>query len=275
MYLLYKLKSFWKEKWYKIENLHILTCNHQTRIETSEEIQKVISFAHPHPYTVSTYYWTNKSENHLRTWRHNEFINACLANQSIYLLLWHHLDDRIETSILNIMRGCGIEGIQSMKEVDKHYLNESIHIFRPLISWSKAEIENECKKNNIPYSIDKSNYDVSTSKRNRIRYELFHNKDSNNIRTSLKRLYKFLDNWKNNDKKAAKTEIGILHYTKAWERNEEKLYDIYRTYQITINPRSNTLSSLSSKLQKPGSKISYQWLIIRSYSYGSVIEKIW
>lgn len=271
MYLLYKLKTFWKEKNYNPDHLHIITCNHNVRSESQEEVQKVKEFAEPHPCTIVSYNGKKKSEDSLRTRRHQEFIKLCHSTQANHLFLGHHLDDRIETTVLNILRGCGINGIQGMQIEQSHYLDPNITVVRPLLFLEKKTIRKDCNTQHIPYYEDYTNKDPSISQRNQIRGLIESIPQQENIRRSMQNLYDFLDNresWKGWKLK----EKWLFLSIKAGERENTTLYSLYKSQDITINPRSTTLARLWEQLKNPGSKVQYQWITIRAYSYWSVIE---
>jgi tRNA(Ile)-lysidine synthase len=75
----------------------------------------------------------------------------------------HHLDDSIETLLLNLTNGCGIRGLHGIAAK-----NEETKIIRPLIFATKQEIVEYAKKNNISFREDSSNKSVKYS-RNLIR----------------------------------------------------------------------------------------------------------
>ena len=50
-------------------------------------------------------------------------------------------------------------------------LDEKIKVVRPLLSISKSAIENFCIDNNIKFFEDKTNFDTSTSLRNKLRHD--------------------------------------------------------------------------------------------------------
>lgn len=271
MYLLYKLKTFWKEKNYNPDHLHIVTCNHNIRSESTEEVGKVRDFAETHPCTIVSYQETKKSEDTLRTRRHQEFIKLCHWIHAHYLFLGHHLDDRIETTILNILRGCGVNGIQWMQIEQTHYIDPDITVVRPLLFLEKKTIREECHRKNIPYYEDHTNTDPLVSQRNYIRGIMDSIPQKENIVRSIQNLYTFLDD-KEQWKEWKLKEKWLFLSIKAGERESTTLYSLYKEQGITINPRSTTLAGLSEQLKKPGSKVHYQWITIRAYSYWSVIE---
>ena len=81
-----------------------------------------------------------------------------------YVALAHHNDDQAETILMRILRGTGIRGLKGMSEVSGHYI-------RPLISYTREDIDAYISKNSIPYVEDETNSD-DTYTRNFIRKEL-------------------------------------------------------------------------------------------------------
>ena len=67
-----------------------------------------------------------------------------------YLLTAHHLDDNIETMLMNFFKGTGICGLRGM--VPKHG-----KIVRPLLFAKKEELEAFAKENNLTWVEDSSN----------------------------------------------------------------------------------------------------------------------
>lgn len=62
----------------------------------------------------------------------------------------HTLDDRIETSCINFLRGTGLRGLVSIPRVNEQ-------IIRPLLTLSRAEIEQYCEAHNLSYVTDSTN----------------------------------------------------------------------------------------------------------------------
>jgi tRNA(Ile)-lysidine synthase len=75
-----------------------------------------------------------------------QFVKA----QVEHLLTAHHLDDTVETFLINLIRGTGLDGLTGIPA-----RNESI--LRPLLPFSRAEIEEYAKKNQIQWREDSSN----------------------------------------------------------------------------------------------------------------------
>ncbi|UJH92208.1 tRNA lysidine(34) synthetase TilS [Antarcticibacterium sp. 1MA-6-2] len=81
-----------------------------------------------------------------------------------YILTAHHANDNLETFLINLVRGSGLEGFTSIKA-------ENNYIVRPLLKFSRKEIEAFAKSNNISWREDSTN---ASSKylRNKIRHEV-------------------------------------------------------------------------------------------------------
>ena len=109
---------------------------------------------------------TGNAENIARNARFNFFseIISCL-NGKTALLTAHHKDDLVETMLLKLARGSGIEALASIKERSER---QGMTIIRPLLDITKAEIVEKLNNNNIPFVHDESNDDC-TMDRNYIR----------------------------------------------------------------------------------------------------------
>ncbi|MBQ6967087.1 MAG: tRNA lysidine(34) synthetase TilS [Lachnospiraceae bacterium] len=73
----------------------------------------------------------------------------------------HHSEDSAETLLFNLFRGTGLKGLAGIQPV-------SGKIIRPLIFFSREEIEEYCREKGIRYRTDETNEDLSYA-RNRIR----------------------------------------------------------------------------------------------------------
>lgn len=83
------------------------------------------------------------------------------------LFVAHQLDDLLETYLIQKKRDAYV----SFYGLEKESFNYGMKIFRPLLDYSKKELEEYDLKNNVPYSIDSSNLtDLYT--RNKIRHSV-------------------------------------------------------------------------------------------------------
>lgn len=78
----------------------------------------------------------------------------------------HHQEDNVETILLNMARGTGLQGLQGMQLMSE---NAKLLVYRPLLNYSKKQILEHLKACNQPFVTDSTNSDVNY-KRNRIRH---------------------------------------------------------------------------------------------------------
>ncbi len=76
----------------------------------------------------------------------------------------HHQDDSVETFFLNLLRGTGVKGLTGINPVHGN-------IIRPLMAFSRKELEAYCNENKLSYRTDSSNLE-SVYTRNKIRNEI-------------------------------------------------------------------------------------------------------
>jgi tRNA(Ile)-lysidine synthase len=96
-----------------------------------------------------------------RSHRYAAFERALSQDQA--LVLAHHLDDQIETALLQWMRGAGLDGLVSMQ-----VWSAQRRLWRPLLALSKQSLLNYAQEHQLTWAEDPSNQDLSLD-RNRLR----------------------------------------------------------------------------------------------------------
>ncbi|UGS22654.1 tRNA lysidine(34) synthetase TilS [Flavobacterium channae] len=99
-----------------------------------------------------------------RNLRYRWFYEQLQENNVSFLATAHHLDDSLETFLINLSRGTGIEGLTGIPE-------RNDKIIRPLLPFSRIEIEEYAKENSIQWREDSSN---ASNKyvRNKLRHDV-------------------------------------------------------------------------------------------------------
>ncbi|WP_075601749.1 tRNA lysidine(34) synthetase TilS [Saccharicrinis aurantiacus] len=93
------------------------------------------------------------------------WFNKLIENEGAnYIATGHHKDDSIETFFLNLTRGTGIKGLTGIKP-------KVGNIIRPLLTFTRTQIEEFCKQEHIQYVTDSSNLE-SVYTRNKIRNKI-------------------------------------------------------------------------------------------------------
>ncbi|WPO91526.1 tRNA lysidine(34) synthetase TilS [Chryseobacterium sp. HR92] len=119
-----------------------------------------------HLYEVSEK--DRKPENSIQLWarelRYNFFKEIQEKEKLEFLITAHHLNDQLETFIINLSKASGINGLSGIPSNDND-------ILRPLLNFSKKEIYQFAEENTIEFREDLSNK-KNDYLRNRIRNEI-------------------------------------------------------------------------------------------------------
>ena len=89
----------------------------------------------------------------------DEILKKTGANK---IAIAHNKNDKVETMIMNILRGSGVSGLKGIEPIKGN------KYIRPLIECERFEIEQYCKDNNIEARIDRTNFE-NIYTRNKIR----------------------------------------------------------------------------------------------------------
>lgn len=85
-----------------------------------------------------------------RTLRYDWWKSILEAGQASLLAVGHHIEDNVETFFINMLRGCGIQGLKGM-------IPKSGNIIRPLLSATRKEIEEYLSITGMSYVTDSTN----------------------------------------------------------------------------------------------------------------------
>lgn len=139
-------------------NIQIAHVNYKLRGEDSDLDQKIVqNFCEKnhikfHLYEVSGK--DNKPENSIQLWarelRYNFFKKIQEQEKLDFLVTAHHLNDQLETFIINLSKAAGINGLSGIPSSNNN-------ILRPLLSFSKNEIYQFAELNSIEFREDLSN----------------------------------------------------------------------------------------------------------------------
>ncbi len=115
---------------------------------------------------VKTYSEKNKIslEEAGRIIRYREFAKVLNREKSDKIATAHNANDNTETVLLNLIKGTGLDGISGIPV-------KRDNIIRPVLCFTREEIESYLKAKKIPFRIDKSN-EESNYERNYLRNEI-------------------------------------------------------------------------------------------------------
>lgn len=172
------------------------------------------------------------------------------------LLVAHHADDQLETILLNLLRGTGIEGIYGMSETREK-------IIRPLLPFGRASLEAYAAAQGVQWREDASNSSIDY-KRNFIRHQVVPQLQDfdpaalsllqfsfDRIKDTAKAFFYLNETWLENNIKA---EGGYQHLATAAlakvPGKKSLLFYWLRTYGFTFSQMEDVLSAVDK--QEPG-----------------------
>jgi tRNA(Ile)-lysidine synthase len=107
-----------------------------------------------------------------RQLRYDWFAALCREQGFTHLAVAHNLDDNAETLLLHLLRGTGMRGMSGIRDNVPLMGTEGVQIIRPLLGFSRKEIEVYAVREGVGFRVDRTNADVCIP-RNRIRREVF------------------------------------------------------------------------------------------------------
>ncbi len=99
-----------------------------------------------------------------RNERYAFFDDICSDHGYDLIATAHNADDNLETVLLHLVRGTGIDGLCGIPPVRDN-------VIRPLILYSKEEVYDGCRENGVPFITDSTNNDTAY-RRNFLRCEV-------------------------------------------------------------------------------------------------------
>ena len=175
-----------------------------------------------------------------RDLRYNWFSELADSLHFDYILTAHHADDNLETFLINLSRGTGLSGLTGIPEINEN-------IVRPLLSFSREELETYAKDHNLQWREDSSNAS-DTYLRNKLRHHVIPVlKETNanliqNFQTTLEHLKDTTDIVEESLRAVAKRAIvdldehkmvlDILPFKKA-NNPKAYLYEMFKDYGFT------------------------------------------
>jgi tRNA(Ile)-lysidine synthase len=149
-------------------------CNFQLRGEESSRDEKFVRDLavkyrvplHVRLFETASYARKNKLSIQMaaRKLRYDWFEELLDKEGYAYLATAHHLDDQIETFLINLARGTGIAGLHGI-------LPKQGRIIRPMLFASRQDLLNLARETNLQFVEDSSNLSLKYT-RNRIRHKI-------------------------------------------------------------------------------------------------------
>lgn len=157
-----------------------------------------------------------------RELRYSWFYEQLAIQKGDFILTAHHADDNLETFLINLSRGTGLEGLTGIPAQNEK-------VIRPLLSFSRQQIEEYASANKLKWREDSSNASDKYL-RNKIRHHLVPLlKELNpNFMSSFEKTQSFLS-----DAQDLVDDAAIMVYQQvAREEGEDIYFDLVRLLQL-------------------------------------------
>lgn len=274
------LYKFFNEEKLPLDNLYFLHLNHGVRDASEKEVLFVKKFFGEKVFVIyrNAGDTSDNSEERMRFWRYKQFDTMCVEKNIDFVVTGHHLNDRVESSFLHLLRGAGLQWFLSMQFCEHHHLLSSAKILRPLLSLNKGEILALVEKHKIPYMQDESNFDPDISKRNKLRnvvlpqlFELAHKytDTENSFLESMQNVYRSMDAKKNKEEEILTCDLKTIEMSPYWNAEwayrmeclvdsleTDSLLDLLKYLDVAQNVTKKNLSEIVNFLnnKKSGHK---------------------
>jgi tRNA(Ile)-lysidine synthase len=151
--------------------LAIAHCNHRWRSDSDENAAYVGELAEAWgvPFFCETASEVPTGEAAARAWRYGVLTERAIDQGYEIVVTGHTKSDRAETTLHNLIRGSGADGLQALSW--RRELVSEIQLVRPLLEVTRAETGEFCQGQQIKIWEDTTNQDLHYA-RNRIRQEL-------------------------------------------------------------------------------------------------------
>ena len=139
-------------------SLIIAHVNHNVREESFQEAEFLKKYCEDNHLIFESMvienYGDDNFHNEARNIRYSFFENIVHKYEANYLMTAHHGDDLMETILMRIVRGSNLSGYGGFKPIVEM---DGYSIVRPLLNYTKKDLEDYDVENNVIYFVDSSN----------------------------------------------------------------------------------------------------------------------
>lgn len=230
-------------------NMALAHCNFNLRGDESEADENfVLQLADDlslevfiESFETETYAKANKLSIQMaaRELRYSFFQELAAQLKFDYILTAHHADDNLETFLINLSRGTGLEGLSGIPEINND-------IVRPLLLFSRDDIEAYAKTNNLKWREDSSNLSTKYL-RNKLRHEVIPKLKETNL--------EFLKNF----------NATQQHLNDSKELIKDRIEDVSKRIVKTISKTEIHFNIV--ELQKLNNPKAYLYELLKDYKF--------
>jgi tRNA(Ile)-lysidine synthase len=139
------------------DHIHAATIDHGLRAEAADEAQFVAEICAilnvPHSILAPDHPITGNIQSNARAARYSLLQKHAVAADCQWIATAHHADDQLETLLMRIMRGSGVDGLAAIRM-------RNGNIIRPCLNFTKTELMEICTNAGVSPIHDPSNDNV-------------------------------------------------------------------------------------------------------------------
>ncbi|WP_309641508.1 tRNA lysidine(34) synthetase TilS [Flavobacterium sp.] len=210
----------------------IAHCNFQLRgIESFDDENYVVTYADSNKISIHTTKFDTQTfaddyqlsiQVAARELRYHWFYELLETEKYDYILTAHHADDNLETFLINLSRGTGLDGLTGIP-------SQNDQVIRPLLIFNRTEIEQYAISNKITWREDSSNASDKYL-RNKIRHDLvpLFKALNPNFLSSFQKTQSYL-----HESKVMADDAAIMVYQQVASEHENEIhFDIKKLKQL-------------------------------------------
>ena len=150
-----------------IKSAHVVHINHNLRSEAKQDLEicekqsKIFDLPF-YSYDIFPALAGGNVYKNARQMRYKILQHHATSQRMNVIMTAHHADDVAETILMHLSRGCGIDGLCGVRQ--RHSELGNVDVVRPFLSVRKTKLESVCEKANLPFCIDKSNFNMEKSR---------------------------------------------------------------------------------------------------------------
>jgi len=147
-----------------------LTVDHRLRDAAAAEAAQVGAWLGQHEIPHVVLRWndgphartlTRSVQSAARDARYRLMTAWCDAGDCSHLFVAHHADDQVETFLLRLSRGSGVDGLAAMATAS---MRDGVVIARPLLGFTKSDLAGVCRDAGQPWIEDPSNQNIASTR---------------------------------------------------------------------------------------------------------------
>jgi tRNA(Ile)-lysidine synthetase-like protein len=262
--------------------VHVAHVNYHKRPESDVEQSRLEQYCIHHDIPLSVLDVNDDLEGNFqqaaRIVRYNFFKDIALEQKAEAILTAHHLDDHLETAMMQLERG----SLHERYGIRQQSAWQGVKVLRPFLAQGKKALIEYCKLQQVPHSIDATNATpVYTRNRHRLRLQKLASVEKRQL---LKRIQNLNQDQLNIQKKLTlwKNKHTILTSLYAsWTTQTQFLYwhmkSEHQGFHMVISHHFLQKVMLVIQSQKPNVrvKLNNDWFLEKSYDRLIVLNNHW